>query len=162
MTRVLNSWKCRKLSLKGKGTVINNLALPQLLYVASVIHTPDRVFKEVKNAVCDFIWDNNNEAKNRKTKIAYNVLIQPIEKGGLKLTDFESKVKSLKAVWVKRFISDQSSCKSIAAAKHFFSTSDLNTFFQSNICQMNLPSLFYQDIFNSWMNARKNRFRKNF
>ncbi len=28
--------------------MVNNLALPPLLYVASVIHTPDIVFKEVK------------------------------------------------------------------------------------------------------------------
>ncbi len=53
----LNTWKCRKLLLKGNITVVNNLALPPLLYVASVIHTPDKVFKEVKTIIQDFDWD---------------------------------------------------------------------------------------------------------
>ncbi len=67
----------------GKITVINNLALSPLLYVASVIHTPDIVFKEVKASIHDLICDGNE---------------------GLKLMDIETKVKSLKAVWVKRFL----------------------------------------------------------
>ncbi len=41
LNNVLNTWKYRKLSLKGKSAMVNNLALPPLLYVASVIHTPD-------------------------------------------------------------------------------------------------------------------------
>ncbi len=35
-----NIWKQRKLSLKGKITVLNNFALAPLIYVASVINTP--------------------------------------------------------------------------------------------------------------------------
>ncbi len=80
----------------GKLHWFNNLALPQLLYVASVIHTPDIVFKEVKTIIRDFLWDC------KSSKIAYDTLIQPICKGGLKLMDFETKVKSLKETWVKR------------------------------------------------------------
>ncbi len=83
------------MSLKGKITVINNLALPPLLYVASVIHTPDIVFKEVKAIMLDFIWDG------KPSRIAYDVLIQSIGNGGLKLMDIDTKVKFLKAVWVK-------------------------------------------------------------
>ncbi len=85
------------MSLKGKITVTNNLALPPLLYVASVIHTPDIVFKEVKAIIRDFIWDG----KLSRTAL-YEVLIQSIGNGELKLMDIEIKVKSLKAVWVKR------------------------------------------------------------
>ncbi len=70
--------------------MINNLALPPLLYVAHLIHTPDIVFKEVKTIIQDFVWDC------KPSKIAYDTLIQPICKGGLKLTYFEAKVKSPK------------------------------------------------------------------
>ncbi len=34
LRNVLNTWKCRKLSLKWKITVVNNLALPPLLCVS--------------------------------------------------------------------------------------------------------------------------------
>ncbi len=95
LKNILNSWKGRKLSLKGKITIINNLALPPLLYVASVIHTTDIVFKEVKAIIHDF------ECDGKPSRIAYEVLIQSVGNGGLKLMDIETKVNSLKAVWVK-------------------------------------------------------------
>ncbi len=85
-------------TFKGKITVINNLALLPLLYVASVMHTPDIVFKEIKAIIHDFILDG------KPSRIAYEVLIQSIGNGGLKLMDIETKVKSLKAVWVKQFL----------------------------------------------------------
>ena len=41
MQNLLNSWKCRHLSLKGKITVINSLALSQLIYLCSIIYVPE-------------------------------------------------------------------------------------------------------------------------
>ncbi len=87
-----DSWKCRNLSLKGKITIVNTLALSSLLYLASVIHVPSIVFKEVKHIIVDFIWEG------KTSKIAYDVLIQQTEEGGLKLVYFEDKVKSLKVM----------------------------------------------------------------
>ncbi len=52
------------------------------------------VFKQVKHIVVDFIWED------KTCKIAYDVLIQQTEEGGLKLVDFEDKVKSVKLMWV--------------------------------------------------------------
>ena len=54
MKNLLSSWECRRLSLKGKVTVINTLAVSPLLYLASVIHVPAQVIQEVKTrAVSD-------------------------------------------------------------------------------------------------------------
>jgi hypothetical protein len=44
---LLNMWSQRKLSLKGKVAVLRSLALPQMLYVASVLYTPEWVMEEV-------------------------------------------------------------------------------------------------------------------
>ncbi len=63
-----------------------------LLYLASVLHTPDNVIKEVKQCIVDFIWDG------RSSKIAYDVIIQQIQDGGLKLIDFGEKIKALKII----------------------------------------------------------------
>jgi hypothetical protein len=145
---LLNTWKCRKLSLKGKITVINNLALSPILYVASVIHTPNRVIKEVKSILLDYIWDG------KPSKIAYDVLIQGIPDGGLKLMDFESKVKSLKAIWAKRFI-DVTTHRWKAAPSLFYNASNLNLFFMSNhppYC--NIKPMFYQDVFSFWSEVK--------
>lgn len=144
MQNLLNTWKCRHLSLKGKITVINTLALPSLIYLASVIHVPRLVYKEVKSLVLNFLWDGGT------AKIAYNVLIQGIDHGGLKLTDFECKVKALKASWVKRFC-DGSDVNWKAAPSVFYGTKDINFYFKCNLGQRkDIDSRFYTDCHNFW------------
>ena len=101
MKNLLSSWKCRRLSLKGKVTVINTLAVSPFLYLASVIHVPVQVIQDVKKLVVDFIWDS------KPPKVAYDVMIQSIENGGFKLVDFESKVKSPKRGFIKRLLQNK-------------------------------------------------------
>ena len=141
-------WKGRKLSLKGKITVINNLALPPLLYVGSIIHVPNIVFKEVKKHITDFIWDS------KPSKIAYNVLIQGIQDGGLKLVDLETKVKSLKLAWVKRLLSTSSEMRK-AAPSAFFNTCNITFYFECNQPPKTISPLFYQDMQNYWSEFRE-------
>ena len=55
------------LSLKGKITVINNLALSPLIYVSSIIHTPTRAINEINNIIQNFIRNSkNSNSKHRK------------------------------------------------------------------------------------------------
>ena len=100
MRQLLNSWKCRRLSLKGKITVVNSLAISKLIYLCNTIYTPKQVYTEVKEAVTNFIWDGKN------AKIAYSTLINDIHEGGLKLVDLETKVKSLHIAWAGRLCSN--------------------------------------------------------
>ena len=79
MENLLKGWKCRHLSLKGKITVINTLALSPLLHIANTVHVPQRVFSEVRKVISEFLWDG------KPAKIFYDTLTQPIESGGLKL-----------------------------------------------------------------------------
>ena len=125
MENLLKCWTCRHLSLKGKIAVINTLALSPLLYIANTVHVPQRVFSEVRKIISDFLWDG------KPAKISYDTLVQPIESGGLKLIDFEIKIKSLHAAWVKRLASDTCS-KPKAAAAFFLKTDNLKFMFQCN------------------------------
>ncbi len=85
----------RTLSLKGKITDLIILALPLLLYITSIIHPPYIVSrKTVKKIV-----PHDFKSDSKYSRIAYDVLIQPIRNGGLKVMDIDSKVKSLKAIW---------------------------------------------------------------
>ena len=45
MKNLLATWKFRKLSIKGKITVINTLAISPLLYLANVIHVPSSSYQ---------------------------------------------------------------------------------------------------------------------
>ncbi len=55
----LNIWKERKLSIKGKITVLNNLALAPVIYVSSVANTPNKAVEEIYNVIQNFIWDDS-------------------------------------------------------------------------------------------------------
>ena len=44
----LNIWSQRKLSLKGKVAVLRSMALPQVLYVTSVLYTPEWVVQNIE------------------------------------------------------------------------------------------------------------------
>ena len=97
---ILSMWKQRRLSLKGKITVLNTLAISILVYPCTNLETPDRVITEIDHLFFDFLWDGGNN------KIAKNTIIQQIEKGGLKMIDIESKIKSLKLSWMKRALTN--------------------------------------------------------
>ncbi len=97
----LNIWKQRKLSLKGKIMVLNNLALTPIIYDSSVVNTPNKSIEEINNAIQNFIWDGYT------SKIAQKTLIQQIDKGCLKLCHFETKAKTLKLSWAKRLTSEK-------------------------------------------------------
>ena len=144
MKNLLSGWKCRYPSIKGKVTAINSLAISPLLYLASVIHVPCRVIQEVKQIVTDFIW-NGKPPKN-----AYNVMIQNMENGGLKLVDFESKVKSLKVGFIKRLLQNKDG-KWRATASHFFQTNHLNSYFMCNRGPCNIiDHKFYEETLQYW------------
>ena len=119
------------------------LALSPLLYLASVVHVPEVVVKEVKTCIVDFIWDGGS------SKIAYDVMIQQIHDGGLKLIDFGEKVKALKTIWVKR-MTDGSPQKWKAAPAIFYNTNNLSNFFSYNLKPVSIKSQFYQDIQHYW------------
>ncbi len=61
-------WSQRGLTLKGKVTILNSLALSPLIYVSSIIDTPYIVITEVDNIITEFLW------KEQMLKIAKTLL----------------------------------------------------------------------------------------
>ncbi len=53
----LNIRKQRKLSLKGKITVLNNLALAPIIFVSSVVNTLNKVVMKINNIIQNFKWE---------------------------------------------------------------------------------------------------------
>ena len=92
--------------MKGKVTVINSVLLPQLQYVISSLYVPTDVILEVNNLIFTFLWP-------RKAHVKKSTVIQQIDKGGIKMPDFESKVKACKVSWIKR-LCHNSKCAAFA------------------------------------------------
>ncbi len=147
----LNIWKQRKLSLKGKITVINSLAHAPLIYASSVVDTPPKAINEINNKIIQhFLWDDST------SKISQHTLIQNIENGSLKLCHFETKVKALRLSWLKRLSSESQSNYKILA-RVFHKCSNLHTYFDANHKLLNtntIPS-FYTEIHKVYMSLFK-------
>ena len=86
---VLKSWRARSLSFRGKSLVINALALLQIWYVASLVHVPPWVLRELLALVYCFCWSGKRELVSR------SVVIQPLLLGGFSVVDIKFKVWSL-------------------------------------------------------------------
>ena len=66
---IINIWRSRILSLKGKITIIKTLIIPQVQFLFSIIFIPDNT---IEKKLFEFLWD----AKPPKIKI--NTIIAPI------------------------------------------------------------------------------------
>lgn len=96
ITRLLNSYKKRNLTLVGKVTVIKTLAVSKLIHVFSVLPSPNNsVVKKMNEMFTEFIWNSKTGKVNR------NLLAQDKLTGGLKLTHIATLIEALKIKWVK-------------------------------------------------------------
>lgn len=92
---ICNTWWHRNLSLKGKVVLINSLLISILQYPCTCTATPTRVIEEFRTIIIDFLWNHG------RSKISYNLMIQDIQHGGLRLADLESRNKVIHLNWVK-------------------------------------------------------------
>ncbi|KAJ8029065.1 hypothetical protein HOLleu_28369 [Holothuria leucospilota] len=87
---VLQRWKGRKLSFKGKSLVVNALVASRFIYMATVVPVPDWVCDAYRKNVTAFMWGHG------KPLINYDVLTLPVEKGGLNLFDLKQRRDALR------------------------------------------------------------------
>lgn len=87
---VLQPWKGRKLSFKGKTLVVNALVASRLIYMATVTPVPDWVCDAYRKNVIAFFWGQG------KPLISYEVLTLPVEKGGLNLFNLKQRRDALR------------------------------------------------------------------
>ena len=94
---VLNSWCQRSLSLNGRALIVNSLALSRIWYVASLVHMPDSVLRELNTALFKFFWKGKPDLVSRSTISQHPFL------GGFSVVSKQFKVQALISQWVKRY-----------------------------------------------------------
>lgn len=149
-TRALNMWKPLDLSLKGKITVIKNMAMPTLLYATSNLVVPDEFISKVTGEIYAFLWNNGPD------KIKRNTMIADIKYGGLKMIDMKSMIKAQKVMWAKRLLSsDEGSWKlfPILCFGHI-GTSLLSFQYDPQNIPLQLPP-FYEQVLKAWGEAKQ-------
>ena len=105
MKKLFESWKKRKLTIFGKITIINTLAISKLIYNFTILNVPLHIIKEINSMIYNFSW--------KKDFIKRTQAIGKIQNGGLGLIDIECKIQALKATWVTRLFTSKSSWKCI-------------------------------------------------
>ena len=153
LEKILNSWKRRKLTLLGKINIVKSLGLSKLIYNASVLPVPENFSKRVDKTILDFIWDN------KPHKIKTKTLIGDRNVGGLKMSEFESMNKALKASWVRRFNTEGNApwkiipnymTRHLGGFKFLLSCS----YKTKELSLKNIPC-FYSEILNCWEMIKK-------
>ena len=145
---ILKTWKSRHLTLFGKTTIIKSLALSKLNYCIMTLPTPEWFVKSVQKDINAFLWND------KPSKIKYSTAISTYADGGVKLTDFDSFVKTQKVLWAKRLLDDDQA-----------STQYLQTFLKINLSHLlkcnldpdmipiNIP-FFYRQVLHAWFNFK--------
>ncbi len=96
---VLSSWKQRDLTIFGKSIVIKSLGICSLMFNFMLLDVDDNYIKEINRILYNFLWNN-------KERIQRNTLIGSVDNGGIAMIDIESKIKALKAGWIKHITND--------------------------------------------------------
>ena len=146
LKKLLSMWRQRNLSLKGKISFLKTMALPLLLYPASVLHVPENVIDEVDKLLFSFVWND------KKSLIKKEVLISNVGNGGLNMPHFESIVKGLKCTWIGRIL-NASDCK-LEMLKTFINYRNYNVIdvikCKLDTNYVTFKSKFYEDIMKYW------------
>lgn len=100
---ICSTWLNRNLSIKGKVVLIQSLLSSLLQYPCSCLVTPARVIVEYKRIVTDFFWNG------KRGKVSYNLLLQNIEDGGIKLPDMATRISVIHLYWIKLLWNDPTS-----------------------------------------------------
>ena len=147
--KVLNLWKSRKLSLKGKATVVNQLAMSILLYTGSVFTLPDWAYKLIEESIWEFFWGGKS-CPVKKTTCQL-----PLNQGGYNMPDLKMKLESLRVKYIQLLLSDTPS-KWRPLAFYFLNKYDVIPYGRSifgitpsNTRLKNL-SPFYSSILKTW------------
>ena len=98
ISNIFTIWNNRNLTLHGKIVIINNLAIPKLIYSMTVLAMPIYVIQKLETLFYNFLWGKTH-------KIAKNVVIAKHEEGGLNLVDINTKHCALKTSWIPKIIS---------------------------------------------------------
>jgi len=150
----LTLWKHRQLSFRGRALVANVLGLSLFWYQATVFDMPKTVIFKINKLLFPFVWGKKREWMARAS------VIQPLHQGGLGVVDISQKVLSLRAVWLRRFLSHPqhpwSSFFSMHVASVFSNQSVAQVLSRPHIPVYLIKRLppFYRGIFTAWVQLK--------
>jgi hypothetical protein len=149
-SNVLNLWKQRQLTIYGRKEIVQTLGLSQIYYVSNILDPPTKNIQRIKELITDFVWNG------RRPKVKYKCLIDEYNNGGIKLPDFEAKVKTQRIIWIKKLLEDDFGKWKLIPYYYLNKIVGNNvTSIRTNFdisCLPNAIPTFYKYAFNIWSN----------
>ena len=148
ITKVLQVWKSRSLSLTGKIVVFKTLAISKIVYISYMTSVPECILTLLEKIHKEFIWNG------KKSKIKHSTLINDYLSGGLRDVDIRSKIKALQLSWVKRLCDDNFHPWKIIPNHLLSRLSKMKVFFPNlaiNLESLQSVSSFYYSILKFWI-----------
>ena len=157
ITKLINQWQMRNLSVLGKITVVKTLALPKLNYLIMSIPNPPNVFcEDIQKMFFKFIWGNKPD------KVKRSQLVQVYALGGAKMIHLQDFVDSLKATWVRRLVKYPSNLQNYF--NHIVNTqmpiAEIGPIMLKNIIK-EIDNEFWKDVFKSWIKILVTFYKQN-
>ena len=81
-------------------TIIKSFLIPKLLYVSTILETPQEIIKQMERMVYKFLWKGPE-------KVARLSVINSLKNGGLNLTDLETQIKAMRLSWISRVLDER-------------------------------------------------------
>ena len=139
ISKIIENWQFRRLTLLGKITVIKSLLASQLVYILSPLPTPSGYLKEINSLLYKFLWNGKCD------KIKRTHMINDYTKGGLKMLDIQSFNNAIKAKWIQRYLDPNDKGKWKLFTDFFLGNHDATALFSGNLKPEDVATLEIED-----------------
>jgi exonuclease III len=97
LTKALNSWKRRSLSIFGRNIILKTFGLSQIIYSMQNSHFTESDIKSIERICYNFLWNKKADKTKAYERIARFKLKCPYSSGGINSPDIDSMNRALKA-----------------------------------------------------------------
>ena len=150
MKNVLNRWKERSLTMKGKAIVVNSFIGGSLAYFGSVLHCPNSLIQKMNDTIMKFYWSDKPD------KIKRDTIRGPSNLGGTGLINIAYKLDALKLTWLQKYTKTQRKWKYLFDYWISKANNDKNfnwyVFSNTQLTGSKMP-IFYRDLINAFRNT---------
>ena len=100
-------WSRRNLSIYGKILIAKTFIISQFIYTMQSIGIPEDILTKINRELFAFIWKKKYNNKKAFEKVKRKILMQDIDKGGLKMIDMLSLQEALHLTWIPKLVNKQ-------------------------------------------------------
>ena len=145
---ILQIWRQRSLSWKGRIMIIKTLILSQVVHLFGTTFTPKYILEQLDKVIFNFLWNHKPPRVKRETVIA------PIDSGGLKMPEVFAFQEAQKISFIKNLLVEDGKCLNL-----FLNVCGLKKFMLDhkpayNDISKSLISKFHQQTLQAWFKIK--------